>query len=450
MTKTQNLLIYRIVTLTVTVFIIYNGADQFINLWNSEPITNTYEVTLINQIILVFASIYSLWIFNKHLILLFTPFYRLLYTNNHNFKAKYTPLVSVVVPAWNEQAGIYKTLKSIMDSNYEHLEIIVINDGSTDNTHQEIMTCLASKPKHKEIKFNYIKQANKGKANALNMGILHSKGEIILTVDADSFLDKNAIKNLVKYFKNPNVDAVVGNIMISNNKTLLGRAQELEYRVTFLLKKAHAVLNSEYIMGGACTAFRRELFNNLGGFDGTFKTEDLEMTMRCRNAGHKTMYAYDVICYTEGATTMHSLLLQRLRWNYGKILTLLKYKKMFFSFKSIHNKVLCWYNLPMSVINIILTIGEILFIPLLILITVQSKTFLPLLLCILLVLANQIVVDLIDNYKKAFKTCILLPCDWALIILINFIEVVSYFIAFKMIFKKQGLKWQVWTRSGTN
>ncbi len=155
--------------------------------------------------------------------------------------------VSVVVPAWNEEVGIQNTLKSLYLNTYNNMEIIVVSDGSTDNTAQKvyefkdkILPTLTTDKTHKRITF-YEKE-NGGKGSALNYGIKRSRGKIIITVDADTVFEKDAIYKIVRYFINPEVDAGVGNVKVANNRTLIGFLQQLEYTMGFYFKRTHAVL----------------------------------------------------------------------------------------------------------------------------------------------------------------------------------------------------------------
>jgi glycosyltransferase involved in cell wall biosynthesis len=104
----------------------------------------------------------------------------------------------------------------------------------------------------------YLAKPNGGKGSALNFGINKARGEVVVTMDADTAFSKDAIERLVLYFRDPTIDAVVGNVKVAENDTLVGWIQQLEYLFGFYFKRAHAFLGAEYIFGGACAAFRKE------------------------------------------------------------------------------------------------------------------------------------------------------------------------------------------------
>jgi biofilm PGA synthesis N-glycosyltransferase PgaC len=155
---------------------------------------------------------------------------------------RYRPKVSVIIPAWNEEIGILTTVKSVLLNDYNNMEVIIINDGSTDRSDAVIKEFVKKynakkkkKDSNKSIVYKYKK--NEGKGSALNQAISISSGEIIISIDADCRVDSKAIKNFVQHFRNPNVSAAVGNVKIGNTKSLLGLIQYLEFTFSFYLKK---------------------------------------------------------------------------------------------------------------------------------------------------------------------------------------------------------------------
>lgn len=225
----------------------------------------------------------------------------------------FRPKITVIVPAWNEEVGTLKTLRSILQNPYPMYEIVVCNDGSTDRTEQVVDRFITRyynliRSGEGRLAYHPIRQfvlPHGGKGKALNYGISVARGEIVLTVDADSVLAPDAIGNLVEYFRNEKVSAVVGQVRIGNtNHRIIGRMQMFEYLFGFYFKRAHCVIGAEYIFGGACAAFRKNAtFDYFGQFDEINKTEDIEMSMRTKFHGLKSYYAEDVLCYTEGASS---------------------------------------------------------------------------------------------------------------------------------------------------
>jgi glycosyltransferase involved in cell wall biosynthesis len=166
---------------------------------------------------------------------------------------EYQPRVSIVIPAWNEGVGIVKTLDSAINNGYSNLEVILVNDGSTDDSDKiakEYIKQYRARKQRGASRLCYIYKGNGGKGEALNAGIQEASGDIIMTMDADSALQRGAIAKLVRYYLDPEIMAVVGNVEVVNTATLVGLAQHLEYFFGFYNKRAHALLGAEYIFGG--------------------------------------------------------------------------------------------------------------------------------------------------------------------------------------------------------
>lgn len=374
-------------------------------------------------------------------------------------KSNYHPKVSVIIPAWNEEVGVLKTVKTAIDNTYDNVEILIINDGSTDKT-SSIVNDFIKKNCRKDLRvrrlrkndIKYIKfidnKINGGKGKALNDGILNSTGEIILTVDADSILDRDAIKNLVKYFADDTIDGVVGNVKVGNDKTIIGLMQKLEYRFGFYFKRAHSVLGAEYIFGGACASFRRNVFDDIGLYDTENKTEDIEMTMRFRYAGYICTYAEDVICFTEGASSIKGLSSQRLRWKKGRMDTFIKYRNLFFSLKKNHNKPLSFFILPLAVISEIQLFFEPIFLSLLIGYSFISLDFISLAFGILFLFVVYLVNAIFNNKRIDFKLILMFPSTWLLFYFLVWIEFLSLLRSVILLVRGQNISWQKWERTG--
>jgi poly-beta-1,6-N-acetyl-D-glucosamine synthase len=364
----------------------------------------------------------------------------------------FNPKVSVIVPAWNEEVGLLKTVKSVMNNTYDNIEIVVVNDGSTDGS-DKMMTKFVSKPTWKKTKPNldiiYFYKPNGGKGTALNYGIQASTGEIILTIDADSAVNPHAISRLVGYFEDPSIDAVVGNVKVAQNKSLLSLLQYLEYLFGFYYKRAHSVLGAEYIFGGACAAFRRaSTFGKIGLFDEANKTEDIEMSLRTCYHGLNCVYAEDVICYTEGAASVLGLLNQRLRWKKGRFDTFIKYRRMFFSLDERHNKALGWFILPYSMLSELQLFFEPIGITLLVSYSIISGDFLSLALGILFVWVIYLVLGLFNGQKVNWGVLLLFPFTWALFYVLVWIEYMALIKSFLMLLRGDDITWQKWERKG--
>ncbi|HYH74767.1 MAG TPA: glycosyltransferase family 2 protein, partial [Candidatus Saccharimonadales bacterium] len=361
------------------------------------------------------------------------------------------PLISVIVPAWNEEAGIIKTIQSVLDNGYKNTELIIINDGSTDNSDQVIKDYLREV---KETKRNnvrrvgYLYKQNEGKGKALNTGIKMSKGDIILTMDADSALEAGALQKLVKYYLDDKIMAVVGNVEVINASTVVGLAQQMEYYFGFYNKRAHAILGAEYIFGGACASFRREVFKTIGLFDTLNKTEDIEMSMRTKFHGLRSTYAEDVVCYTEGAARVGDLISQRVRWKKGRLDTFRKYRSLFFSTEEKHNFFLSFFILPFSLLAEIQLLFEPIAIAIAIAYSLVTSEYLSLAIGLLFIMLVFIAVSFFHSSKPRPLLIFSFPFFWPLFYMLDWIEFLALHKSLKMIRQGKDVEWQRWDRKG--
>lgn len=374
----------------------------------------------------------------------------------HGQVRAYKPVISVIIPAWNEEVGVLKTVRSVLANTYSKVEIIIVNDGSTDNS-RSIIDAFIKKYEKVCAKYGrtvtqyYIE--NRGKGGALNYGIQHANGEIVLTIDADSALATNAITKLVEHFKDPEVFAVVGQVRIANVKgRVIGLVQEFEYLFRFYIKRAHCVLGAEYMYDGACAAFRRNLFDRFGLFDEKNKTEDIEMSVRTKYYGLQSRYAEDVLCYTEGPSTYASLLRQRLRWKKGRLDTFLRYREMFFSRSQQHNKALGWFILPFSLLSELKLILEPFAIILLVTYGFLTNDFSALAMSMLFIGGSYVIVACFGaplTVTQRLRLILLWPITWApFYYVFVWIELQALVRSLHMIMRGQTLEWQKWQREG--
>lgn len=259
------------------------------------------------------------------------------------------PFVSIIVPAWNEEAGIAKTIISLKNMDYpkNKLEIIVVDDGSSDNTFKE-----ALKYKSSIIKV-FRKDKNEGKYTALNYGIKKSRGEIIVSTDADNLeVMPDALRYMVRYFENPSVMCVAPAMAINNPKNILTRVQQIEYLLGVFLRRAFASINAIHVTPGAFSAYRKEFIKRFGGFKRAHLTEDMEMALRIQKNGYVIENSLDSVVYTGGVERFVPLLRQRRRWYVGLIRNFIDYNKLF-SFKQ---GVMGILVLPMAIWAIFTTI----------------------------------------------------------------------------------------------
>lgn len=227
------------------------------------------------------------------------------------------PSVSILVPAYNEEKVIVQTISHLAQLNYSNYEVVIIDDGSTDNTSALVQNSLAHFP-HISIKLVF--KPNGGKAEALNFGLANSSGELILGVDADGRLDSNAVMAGAKHFMDPKVASVAGYVEVEGQKNLLEHFQQLEYMISLnFLRKAYSTLGIVPVVPGPVGMFRREALNQVKGLthDRHIFAEDAELSMRLIAHGWKIRSEEGMIAYTEAPGDWKSFFRQRYRWNRG-------------------------------------------------------------------------------------------------------------------------------------
>ncbi|MCS6830497.1 MAG: glycosyltransferase [bacterium] len=235
---------------------------------------------------------------------------------------EYHPTVSVIIAAYNEQKVIRRTIQAVLNSKYAPLEVIVVDDGSIDDTAEEVQRLAVLHPQ-----VRLIRQQNQGKAIALNRAIQHATGEILVALDADTIFLPDTISNLVKRFVDAQVGAVAGNVKAGNRINLLTRWQAIEYITSQNLdRRAYSLLNAVTVVPGAVGAWRREAVLKVGGYQRDTMAEDMDLTWRLRRAGWRVVTANDAIGLTEVPDNLKGLFRQRFRWAYGTLQCLWKHR----------------------------------------------------------------------------------------------------------------------------
>ncbi|MGK5737433.1 bifunctional polysaccharide deacetylase/glycosyltransferase family 2 protein [Micromonospora sp. URMC 103] len=228
--------------------------------------------------------------------------------------------VSVIVPAYNEAANIAATVRSLAASAYPALEVIVVDDGSTDGT-ADIVERLRLRG------VRVLRQANGGKPAALNTGIRAARGELLVLVDGDTVFQPDTVYRLVQGFSDRSVGAISGNTKVANRRRLLGRWQHLEYVIGFNLdRRMYDVLECMPTIPGAIGAFRREALLAVGGVPADTLAEDTDLTMKVQRAGWRVVYEESAIAWTEAPSTLRQLWRQRYRWCYGTMQAMWKHR----------------------------------------------------------------------------------------------------------------------------
>lgn len=235
------------------------------------------------------------------------------------------PFVSVLVPAYNEEKVIGKTIESLLASNYRNFEILVINDGSKDRT-LEVARQYAH---HRQLRI--IDKPNGGKSSCLNLGIEQARGEIVIAMDADTIFDPNFIPYALGHFRDPNVGGCSGNAKVGNRDKLIAQWQSIEYITSFNLdRRAYTLLNCVTVVPGAAGVWRKSDLAAVGGFGHDTLAEDADLTVNVRRLGRRIVYEDRAIAYTEAPDTIKGFLKQRRRWSYGTLQVIWKHKDTLF------------------------------------------------------------------------------------------------------------------------
>lgn len=245
-------------------------------------------------------------------------------------KLKKYPAVTVIVPCWNEEKTIYKTVRSLLNLNYpkDKLKILLIDDGSTDGTWQAISKFA------KYANVNVFQKENGGKHTALNLGLEKTETDFVGCLDADSFADQNSLTRIMSYFeKDPSAMAVAPSIMVQNPKSIIQKAQKAEYYMSVYVKKMLAFIGAIHVTPGPLTIFRKKVFDDLGPYRSAHNTEDMEIAYRMQTNHYKIEQCNDAYIYTNTPATVSKLYKQRLRWIYGFINHTIDYRKFLFTKK---------------------------------------------------------------------------------------------------------------------
>lgn len=239
--------------------------------------------------------------------------------------------VSVIVPAYNEKRTVCATIRTILDSDFKNIsEIIVVDDGSTDETFNTISMEFVDEPR-----VQIFSKDNGGKSSALNYGLLIAKSDILVTLDADTIFDKEAIGLLVAHFKDEKVGGVAGTTIVGNEINMITRFQSLEYVTSQNLdRRAQEMLGAITVIPGAIGAWRKQAVVEVGGFSSETLAEDADCTLSIERLGWKVHYEPRATAYTEAPETISSFQKQRFRWMYGTLQAAYKHRSAMLSFKT--------------------------------------------------------------------------------------------------------------------
>lgn len=249
------------------------------------------------------------------------------------------PLVSIIVPAYNEEVNAVNSLNNLLKTDYPNFEIIFVDDGSKDATYEKVSKAFEGHPQ-----VRVLTKANGGKASALNFGIGRSTAGFVVCIDADTKLLPNAVSLLMRHFSDENVGAVAGNVKVGNERNMITRWQSIEYITSQNFdRKAFAAVNAITVVPGAIGAFRKQAIEDAGGFTTDTLAEDCDLTVRILRCGYIVRNENKAIAMTEAPETVRQFLKQRFRWSFGVMQTFWKNRDALFNPKY---KALGWLALP--------------------------------------------------------------------------------------------------------
>jgi len=236
------------------------------------------------------------------------------------------PGVTVLIPAHNEESVIVQTVQSVLHSDLNEIHVIVVDDGSSDRTLELLQGNFG-----KNDRVQIIHQVNQGKAAALNNALSYAKTEFVVTIDADTEIERDAIRKLLRHFSDPKVGAVAGNVKVGNRSRWLTRWQALEYITSQNMeKRAFDLLNCITVVPGALGAWRREAIEAVGGITADTVAEDADLTIAIRRLGWRVTYDEEAIAWTEAPETPGQLIRQRFRWTFGTLQSFWKHSDTLF------------------------------------------------------------------------------------------------------------------------
>jgi cellulose synthase/poly-beta-1,6-N-acetylglucosamine synthase-like glycosyltransferase/peptidoglycan/xylan/chitin deacetylase (PgdA/CDA1 family) len=250
--------------------------------------------------------------------------------NRGEFKNSRT--VAVLIPAHNEAMTIEKTLNSLLALNPLPNQIVVAENGSTDDTYQRALAFASDQP---SLRISVGQYGPVGKANALNLALQEVDCELVIVLDADTVIDSDFTRVIQSHFENERVGAVAGNVKVGNTKRVLAKLQALEYGVSLALdRSAQAELGVVSVVPGAAGAFRVSALREVGGWPGRTLVEDTDLTVMLHQANWLIPYESGAISYTEAPETSREVIKQRKRWAFGSIEVVALNSQLMFSRKS--------------------------------------------------------------------------------------------------------------------
>jgi biofilm PGA synthesis N-glycosyltransferase PgaC len=298
--------------------------------------------SLFISISIAMLMFFLLFLILRYFFLLWFSFVQHIESVSEPDEVGWEPWVSIIVPSYNEETVIERSIRSLLSQQYRNFEIIVVDDGSTDGTSRVARRLEGN---YGKTNVRVIRQPNRGKAAALNMGISVASGELVLNVDADSNLHPLTIRKMVRHFRDPHVASVAGNVKVRNRINLWTRLQALEYIEGLnMVRQAQGFFRSVNIVPGPIGMFRKSVLLEVGGYESDTFAEDADLTLKIVTAGYHIRYEPGAISYTEAPETLQQLLKQRYRWTRGILQSMKKRPEDFLQpWKNLTTFFILWY-----------------------------------------------------------------------------------------------------------
>jgi cellulose synthase/poly-beta-1,6-N-acetylglucosamine synthase-like glycosyltransferase len=245
------------------------------------------------------------------------------------------PLVSIIVPAYNEAVNAVDSLHNLLKTHWPNTEIIFVDDGSKDGTYEKVYNAFHN---HRQVKV--FTKPNGGKASALNFGIKESRAEYVVCIDADTHLHPDAIPKMMRHMissptgegREGAVGAVAGNVKVGNLVNMLTRWQSIEYITSQNFdRSAFAWLNAITVVPGAIGAFRKKAIEDAGGFTTDTLAEDCDLSVRILKQGYTIANEPGALAFTEAPESVKMFIKQRFRWSFGVMQTFWKHRDVLFN-----------------------------------------------------------------------------------------------------------------------
>lgn len=321
--KTFFLITVSLILIGLLGFVLYNFYNDFFDIEN-------IFVKIGSALILFFTTIIIL----RYMFLLFFSILKLIFKSQKNISLKQISTnkkVTIIVPAYNEEVVIETSIKSLLEQTYPNLEILIIDDGSKDQT---FIRAKQYEFDSGDRSLRVLSKENGGKAKAINYGILNSKGSLIMVVDADSKLDKNAVILMSRYFEDEEIAAVAGSVYVSNQHNIWTKLQALEYIEGLnMVRNGQAFLKLVNIIPGPIGMFRKQALYDVGLYDSDTFAEDCDVTLKLISKGYKIDFEPEAVAYTEAPDNLLDLIKQRYRWTRGILQAIKKHKALLWHFK---------------------------------------------------------------------------------------------------------------------